>query len=125
MKGLKFATIFTTLLFLAGCAMTMAGGQGVKSYSEMTPKDKLGFAMSLYNDAAGEYMWLYQTRQQEGQGFSKEDREFLKQYYQTLETSWKGINLYKTWVEAGTLPTPDMEDELVAIIRSLSLLMED
>ena len=115
-------TMCVILILLTGC---MAGMQGVKSYSEMTPKEKAGFALSVYNNAAGEYLWQYQTRAKEDGSFSDNDRERLKKYWDALNKAWKPIKIYDTYISAGTLPTQEMEDELVAIIRTLSLLLED
>jgi hypothetical protein len=118
---IKCIVLAAIVLFLGACLGPQM--QNVKSYSEMTPKEKVGFAMSLYNDAAGEYMWLFQTKTANGP-LSEDDRKFLHKYWNSLNVSHLPIATYDTWVKAGTLPTQDMEDELVTIIRTLSTLAE-
>ena len=115
-------TIGVILILLTGC---MASMQNVKSYGQMTPKEKAGFALSIYNNAAGEYLWQYQISKKEDGSLSDSDRERLKKYWNALDKAWKPIKIYDTYISAGTLPTQEMEDELVAIIRTLSLLLED
>jgi hypothetical protein len=97
----------------------------VKGYSEMTPKEKAGFVMRLYNNAADEYRWLYEIKAPGSEeSWSTNDKEFLENYRKSLVRAHSVIKLYDSWVAAGTQPTMEMEDELVLLIRTLSLMAE-
>ena len=123
MKNFKLVPILlVTIVLLTGCIASM---MGVKDYGDMTPKEKAGFAMKLYNNAASEYVWMFNTRKKDDGSFSDNDIKLLQKYWKVLDGSHKAIMKYDTWVKAGTVPTPEMEDELVAIIRTLTTLLED
>jgi hypothetical protein len=97
----------------------------VKGYSEMTPKEKSGFAFRLYNNAADEYRWLYSTMDPgEGASWSKSDKEYLEKYRKSLAKAHSVIKIWDSWVTAGTQPTPEMEDNLVQLIRTLTKMAE-
>jgi hypothetical protein len=98
---------------------------GTKGYTDMTPEEKVAFVMALYNNAAAEYVWMYNTRASADGTLSKNDIDALKKYWKALDTTHQAITIYDMWVKAGTVPTEEMEDELIQIIRTLSVLAED
>jgi hypothetical protein len=124
MKRFKVVPILVlTILMLTGCMAGMMSG--TKGYTDMTPEEKVAFVMALYNNAASEYVWMYNTRVSADGKLSENDIDMLKKYWKALDTTHTAIALYDTWVKLGTVPTEEMEDELIQIIRTLSVLAED
>ena len=125
MKRFKIAlTLAITIFLLTGCMAGMVGGD-VKSYANVTYGEKAGFAMALYNNAASEYVWMYNTRKKPDGTLSENDIKVLQKYWKALDTTHTAIAIYDAWITAGDVPTEEMEDELVQIIRTLSILTED
>jgi hypothetical protein len=121
MTRCKTVLALLAILFLVGCVGMQTA---VKGYSEMTPKEKSGFVMRLYNNAADEYRWLYKTKAPGEGSWSTSDKEFLEKYRMSLAKAHGVIKLYDSWVTAGTQPTMEMEDDLILLIRTLSLMAE-
>ncbi len=122
MRKVLICTMLVTFL-ITGCMASMMGG-GTKDYADMTPKEKGAFVMSLYNNAAAEYVWMFNTRKDAEGKLSKDDIAVLTKYWKALDTTHQAITVYELWIQAGTVPTQEMEDELIRIIRTLSALAE-
>jgi hypothetical protein len=124
MKHARVLVILCAIVTLVSCVG--AGIQDVKSYSEMTPQEKVGFAKRMYNNATEEYRWQYNTRKNSEGRFNDEDMEFLKSYLAALKQSHRGILLYESVVVTlanQEVTSVEAEEAMIMAIREMTALL--
>jgi len=111
----RLALLLILFMFaLASCA----GMQGdVKSFTDMTPKEKATFVMSVYNKQYDSYLTLYKKGD-----WTDQEKEVLKVKYELLGEMETYTKLYTGYAETGVAAPAETEEALLALIDKLLAL---
>lgn len=110
---------FAIVLAISFSCIPQAGkGQGIKPLSEMTPKEKATWMMSVYNSQAEDYKRMVQRPD-----LTNEQKAILRNKKVIAEKVWPLINTYRTYVNSGAVPTREVEGEIIKLINDLTVLV--
>lgn len=118
-RASRVFVILVLVLFMAGASCQQQGG-GVLSPTEMTPKQRAVFAMTLYNNAWDGYQAQFAATPQPITGATK---EYFQAYKTMMAAVYPAILVYDQTVQAGATPTPDQEQALITIIYQLQAIL--
>lgn len=99
------------LLYVSGCTATM-GMNNVKPLSEMTPKEKSSFFMSVYNKEYDNYLDVYTSPS----GLSEEQKTVLRKKKAILTEVYPYIEKYSDYVAAGVTPDKAKEEIIIRLL---------
>ena len=110
---------FTLVLVIAfGCIPQAGKGQGIKLLSEMEPKEKATWMLSVYNSQAKDYKRMVQRPD-----LTNDQKAMLRNKKDIAKKLWPLINTYRTYVNSGAVPTREVEDQIVGLINDLTVLV--
>ena len=115
---LALLCFFIVLIASFGCIPQAGKGQGIKPLSEMTPKEKVTWMMSVYSAQAEDY-----KRMVKRPDLTNEQKAMLRNKKDVAKKVWPLINTYRTYVNAGAVPTREVEDEIIGLINDLTVLV--
>lgn len=91
---------------------------GVKPLAEMTPKEKATWMMGVYNAQAADYKRMVVRTD-----LTDDQKDILRQKKVIAVQVWPLINTYRTYVNAGAVPIREVEDQIIALINDLTVLV--
>jgi len=106
------------LVMSFGCIPQAGKGQGIKPLSEMTPKEKATWMMSVYNSQAEDYKAMVKRPD-----LTNEHKAILRNKKAIAKKVWPLINTYRTYINAGAVPTREVEEEIIGLINDLTVLI--
>jgi len=110
----KKVLLVISLLLVIGLTACSFGQQGLKQYSDMSPKEKASFFMKVYISQFDNYQ-----EQSLRTDLTEPQTEMLEKKRDLLRTMWPLINAYNTLVIANGIPSPQSEQEILMIIDEL------
>lgn len=113
-----FVILLFILFFAFGCIPQAGKEAGVKPLSEMTPKEKATWMMGVYNAQAADYKAMVVRTD-----LTDDQKVVLRQKKEIAVQVWPLINTYRTYVNAGAVPTREVEDQIIALINDLTVLV--
>lgn len=113
-----FLSLAIMLMVSYGCIPQAGKGQGIKPLSEMTPKEKVTWMMSVYSAQAEDYKRMVQRPD-----LTNEQKAMLRNKKDIAKRVWPLINTYRTYVNAGAVPTREVEAEIIGLINDLTVLV--
>lgn len=105
----RWVFIFFVVL-LAACATS-----GLKSFDDMTHKERATWMMGVYNSQARDYKALVARSD-----LTNSQKEALRYRKELLTQLWPLINTYTVYVDSGAVPTKEVEDAIIRIINEMS-----
>jgi hypothetical protein len=87
----------------------------LKPVSEMTPKEKATFFMSVYNSQAEDYKAMIAKP-----NLTNEQKQVLRKKKEVLTQVYPLIQSYTTYVDAGAVPSPEVEASITDLINELT-----
>jgi len=120
-RNLLIVVLLFFILVLAisfGCIPQAGKGQEIKSLSEMTPKEKVTWMMSVYSAQAEDY-----KRMVKRPDLTNAQKAILRNKKDVAKKVWPLINTYRTYVNAGAVPTREVEEEIIGLINDLTVLI--
>lgn len=105
------------ILWMAGCTATM-GINSVKPISEMTPKEKSSFFMSVYNKEYDNYLDVYTAPGE----LSEEQKTVLRKKKEILTKVYPYIEQYSDYVAAGAEPSKATEENIIRLLDEVGNL---
>ena len=124
MQKFKTAAAMVAIAFLLSACIGATAN--VKSYSDMTPQEKVGVAKRAYNNAADEYRWQYNARKNSDGKFSEDDTKFLQNYLEVMQKSHRAVVLYEAVVitmVSNEVTSVEAENAMIMAIRDLTTLL--
>lgn len=113
-----FLCLAVMLAISFSCIPQAGKGQGIKPLSEMTPKEKATWMMSVYSAQAEDY-----KRMVKRSDLTNAQKAILRNKKDVAKRVWPLINTYRTYVNAGAVPTREVEDEIIGLINDLTVLI--
>lgn len=110
-----FALVFAVSL---SCVPQAGKGEAIKPLSEMTPKEKATWMMSVYSAQAEDY-----KRMVKRPDLTNDQKAILRNKKAVAKKLWPLINSYRTYVNAGAVPTQEVEGEIIGLINDLTVLI--
>lgn len=107
-----YLIVVAFLLVSFGC---MHKEGSLKPVSEMTPKEKVTFFMSVYNAQADDYKAMIAKP-----NLTNEQKQVLREKKEVLTQVYPFIQSYKTYVDAGAVPSPEVEASIMDLINQLT-----
>lgn len=120
-RNLMIVVFLSLALMLAvsfSCIPQAGKGQGIKPLSEMTPKEKATWMMSVYSAQAEDY-----KRMVKRPDLTNAQKAILRNKKDVAKKVWPLINTYRTYVNSGAVPTREVEDEIIGLINDLTVLV--
>lgn len=99
------------VFFLQGCPGTI-GGTEVKSFTEMTPKEKSIFLMTTYSKQYDDYVQLWKQPDR-----TEAQQEILEKKYEWLQKIYPYIDTYTTYAAGGVMPPAETERIVLNLIN--------
>lgn len=96
--------------FLNGCITV--GGKEVKSFTEMTPKEKSIFLMTTYSKQYDDYVQLWKQPDR-----TEAQQEILEKKYEWLQKIYPYIDTYTTYAAGGVMPPAETERIVLNLIN--------
>lgn len=115
MKRVSIALAIILVLFLVACA-----GQDVKPVSEMTPKEKATWMLSMYNKQYDDYLVVAAKPD-----LTEAQKEVLRKKKKIMQEVYPLIELYSSYVEAGSVPTKETEAQIINYLNELATLVTE
>ena len=109
----KFLIVILIFVFVAGCS-AMTGGGDLKSWGEMSTKEKATFLMSVYNKQYDSYMQLYAKDNR-----TEADNKYLRDKKVALEIVYPYIDTYAQYADTGTIPPATVEQAALEAVNKL------
>lgn len=103
-----------TLCFVAVFALISCGPQNLKPISEMTPKEKATFFMSVYNKQADDYRATVAKPD-----LTEAQKTILRDKKEVMTEVYPMIELYVGYVDAGALPDQATERLIIGYLDRL------
>ena len=100
------------------CIPQAGKGEGIKPLSEMTPKEKATWMMSIYSSQAEDY-----KRMVKRPDLTNEQKAILRNKKDVAKQVWPLINTYRTYVNSGAVPTREVEEQIFKLINDLTVLV--
>lgn len=113
-----FITLALALAVSFSCIPQAGKGQAIKPLSEMTPKEKAIWMMSVYSAQAEDY-----KRMVKRPDLTNDQKAILRNKKDVAKKLWPLINTYRTYVNAGAVPTQEVEAEIIDLINDLTILI--
>lgn len=110
-----FALVFAVSL---SCIPQAGKGEAIKPLSEMMPKEKATWMMSVYSSQAKDYKRMVKVP-----NLTNEQKAILRNKKVVAQKLWPLINSYRTYVNAGAVPTQEVEAEIIGLINDLTILI--
>jgi hypothetical protein len=107
-----YLIVVAFLLVSFGC---MHKEGSLKPVSEMTPKEKATFFMGVYNSQAEDYKAMVAKP-----NLTNEQKQVLREKKKVLTEVYPLIQSYTTYVDAGAMPTPEVEASIMNLINQLT-----
>jgi len=107
-----YLIVVAFLLVSFGC---MHKEGSLKPVSEMTPKEKATFFMSVYNSQAEDYKAMVAKP-----SLTNEQKQVLREKKKVLTQVYPLIKTYTSYVDAGAVPTPEVEASITNLINQLT-----
>jgi hypothetical protein len=111
----KSIYLIVVAFLLVGLASCMHKEGSLKPVSEMTPKEKATFFMSVYNSQAEDYKAMVAKP-----NLTNEQKQVLREKKKVLTQVYPLIQSYTTYVDAGAVPTPEVEASITNLINELT-----
>jgi hypothetical protein len=115
-RNVKWMVIILYVLFLAAC-VTSGQKDGLKSFSEMTHKERATWMMGIYNSQARDYKAMVARTD-----LTNEQKDILRKKKSIMTQVWPMINTYTTYINSGAVPTKEVEDQIIKLINDLTAL---
>ena len=109
---------FAFALTLVSCIPPQGAGDGMKSLSEMTPKEKATWMMGIYNSQAKDYKEMIKRP-----NLTNDQKQVLRNKKEVAKKIWPLLNTYRTYVNSGAVPTRQTEDQIIGLINELTGLV--
>jgi hypothetical protein len=103
-----------TLALVTGCCLFT---QGIKTFQDMTPKEKALWLMSVYNK---EYV-EYEAATQDPTSLTEDQKETLRLKKKALQTAWPLIRAYTSMVNSGVASEETERNALKAVEALLGI----
>lgn len=103
--------LFIAIAFLVSCMPQT----GLKPVSDMSPKEKATFFMSVYNAQAEDYKKMVTTP-----NMTDDQKQVLREKKKLLTELYPMIGAYTTYVDAGAIPDAATEAAITGIINQLT-----
>jgi hypothetical protein len=87
----------------------------LKPVSDMTPKEKAAFFMGVYSSQAEDYKAMVART-----NLTIEQKKILNAKHKILTQVYPLIEKYTGYVDAGGLPTPEVEASIIDLINQLT-----
>ena len=110
----KICQVLAIVLVVAFVAACHPPGT-LKPVSEMTPKEKATFFMNVYNTQAEDYKVMVAKP-----NLTEEQKKILNVKHQTLTQVYPLIQTYIAYVDAGAVPSPEVEASIIDLINQLT-----
>lgn len=107
--GLAIVVVF--LMVLVACPPQQGA---VKSVSDMTPKEKATFVMSMYNKQYDEYLAMYNKGE-----WTDAEKKIMNVKYEALGELYPYIKIYADYAEEGILAPATTEKAMLATVDKL------
>lgn len=118
MKGSRAIVVFILAFFVGAMIVAMNGcsimGENVKSYSEMSPKERATYITSIYNDQYELYL-----REAKIDPMPEEKAKVLRQKKVLMMQLYPYIKTYNNFAEQGVFAPEDIEMTVMEIMNKL------
>ena len=104
-----YAFFLVVLVLLANCA-------GIKPITDMTPKQKATFFMSVYNSQYDDYRSMAALTT-----LTEEQKQVMRAKKRIMTEVYPLITLYVSWVDSGAVPSPEIELQIINLINQLTM----
>lgn len=114
-KGM-FVFVVILMIFLFSCVPGQKSD--LKSISDMTPKERVTWMLSVYNSQTRDYKAMVAKTD-----LTNEQKEVLRKKKAIMIQVYPMINTYTTYVDSGAVPTKEVEDQIIDLINDLTGLV--
>lgn len=104
------------VVFLISCVTNQ--DKGLKSFSDMSHKERATWMMGIYNSQARDYKAMVARTD-----LSNEQKDILRKKKAVMEQVYPMIKTYTTYIDTGAIPTKQVEDEILQLINNLTSLV--
>lgn len=118
----RFLGLLVMLLVVAFMTVALVGCQtdNIKTFDEMSAKEKATFMMSMYNKQYSNY----QTQAAKPE-LTEAEREILRKKKKILSEVYPLIELYMSYVDSGAVPSTETEQKIINYLDQLAVLVVD
>ncbi len=108
--------ILLAVVFLVSCVTDQ--DKGLKSFADMSHKERATWMMGIYNSQARDYKAMVARPD-----LTNAQKDILRKKKAALTEVYPLISTYTTYIESGAIPTKIVEDEILKIINDLTTLV--
>lgn len=116
-RNVKWMVILLYVFFLTACVTAGQKDDGLKSFSEMTHKERATWMMGIYNSQARDYKAMVARAD-----LTNEQKDILRKKKSIMTQVWPMINTYTKYIDSGAAPTKEVEDDILKLINDLTAL---
>jgi hypothetical protein len=118
----RFLGLLVMLLAVAFMSIALIGcpTNNIKTFDEMSAKEKATFMMSMYNKQYSNY----QTQAAKPE-LTEAEREILRKKKKILSEVYPLIELYMSYVDSGAVPSTETEQKIINYLDQLAVLVVD
>ncbi len=106
--------ILLAVVFLVSCVTTNQD-KGLKSFSDMSHKERATWMMGIYNSQARDYKAMVARTD-----LTNAQKDILRKKKAALTQVYPLISTYTTYIDSGAIPTRQVEDEILQLITDLT-----
>jgi len=110
---IKLLILIFVCMFTVSCGL-MGMKKDIKSWADMTTKEKASFLMSTYNKQFDSYMQLYNKADR-----TAADNEYLRSKKKAMEEVYPYIDQYAEYAETGTIASALVEQAALEAVNKL------
>lgn len=117
----KYALLMTVIAILTALAVLIGcPGKQLKSPADMSPQERAGFVLTMYNNADTNYRAQFAATPTP---MSDDMKQYFTYYKAVLTNAAPAIDLYVQTVKSGGLPNAEQEQAIMTIIYKLQALL--
>lgn len=107
--------IYAGLAVVLLMAVVACATNGMKSFGDMSHKERAAFFMSVYNSQADDYKIMAANP-----ALTEDQKKLLREKKKIMTQVYPLIGTYTAYVDAGTAPTPEVEQQILTLINQLT-----